>query len=218
MNKKSTPMLIFTTVTLFASAFAQNIEFTGQVGGQLNGGVNLATSLFHRIEVANGVNYGITAGYLLGEHYGVEFQWNRNKADTFAQPNGQFSSVKLFTLSQNQYLGNFLVHLASRDAKLRPFVMFGIGANALDPDVHGVSGTTRLVYSAGAGAKYNFSPHLGLRGQFKWSPTYITTSNGGYWCNPSWGGCWAVGNNHYLNEFDITGGITVRFGGTTTTR
>lgn len=83
-------MLIFTIVTLFASAFAQNIEFTGQVGGQLNGGVNLATSLFHRIEVANGVNYGITAGYLLGEHYGVEFQWNRNKADTFAQPNVSF--------------------------------------------------------------------------------------------------------------------------------
>jgi hypothetical protein len=52
---------------------------------------------------------------------------------------------------------------------------------------------------------------LGLRGQIKYSPTYITTTNGGYWCDPIWGGCWQVGNNHYLNEFDVTGGLTVRF-------
>lgn len=214
MSTKSLALFLLTSIVLVTFAFSQDIEFTGQVGGQLNGGLNTSTSLFHRIEVANGVNYGITAGYLLGEHYGVEFQWNQNKSSTFAQPNGGFSSVKLFTLSQNQYMGNFLFHLTSRDIKLRPFVMFGIGANALDPDVHGVNGTTRFVYSLGAGAKYNVSNHLGLRAQAKWSPTYITTSNAGYWCDPFWGGCWAVGNNHYLNEFDVTGGITLRFGRT----
>jgi len=50
------------------SSAAQNFEITGQVGGQINGGYDLSTALFHRIEVANGVNYGITTGYLLGEH------------------------------------------------------------------------------------------------------------------------------------------------------
>lgn len=218
MNIKRVMMTALIALAMLASAFAQNIELTGQVGGQLNGGVNLSTSLFHRIEVANGVNYGITAGYLLGEHYGVEFLWNQNKSSTFAQPNGGFSSVKLFTLSQNQYMGNFLFHLAPRDVRMRPFVLLGIGANALNPETHGVSGATRLVYSAGAGAKYNVSPHLGLRGQFKWSPTYITSTNAGYWCDPFWGGCWSVGHSHYLNEFDITGGITLRFGRTTTTQ
>lgn len=199
---------------LLGSAIAQNIELTGQVGGQLNGGLNISTTLFNRIEVANGVNYGITLGYLLGEHYSAEFQWNQNKSDTFAQPNGSnFSSVKLFSLSQNQYMGNFLFHLTSRDVKMRPFLLVGIGANALNPETHGVNGATRLVYSLGAGAKYNVSNHLGFRGQFKWSPTYITTTNAGYWCDPFWGGCWAVGNNHYLNEFDVSGGITLRFGG-----
>jgi hypothetical protein len=101
--------------------------------------IDQTTSLFHRFEVANGINYGITLGYLLGEHYGIEFAWNRNKADTRAQPFGGFSSVKLFTMTQDQYLGNFLFHLTPREDKLRPFLMFGLGANALDPDVHMVS-------------------------------------------------------------------------------
>lgn len=216
MKKHSILILLFTAVALIAPALAQNIEFTPHVGGQVNGGLDVSTTLFHRFEVANGVNYGITLGYLVGEHYGIEFAWNQNKADVSAQPNGGFSSIKLFTMSQNQYLGNFLFHLTSREDKVRPFLMFGLGANALDPDVHGVSGATRFVYALGAGAKYNVSRHFGFRGQFKWSPTYITSTNAGYWCDPFWGGCWAVGNSHYLHEFDVTGGITLRFGGTTT--
>ena len=47
----------------------QNFEIGGYVGGQINGGVDLSTTLFHRIEVQNGTNYGITAGYLLGEQH-----------------------------------------------------------------------------------------------------------------------------------------------------
>jgi opacity protein-like surface antigen len=213
MKKRLVAITACTTLAFLTSAFAQNFEFTAHVGGQINGGLDLATSLFHRFEVANGVNYGVAAGYLLGEHAGVEFMWNQNKADVRAQPFGGFSSIKLFTMTQNQYLGNFLFHFTPREDKLRPFLLAGLGATALDPDVHGVSGTTRFVYALGAGAKYNVSNHFGLRGQFKWSPTYITSTNSGYWCDPFWGGCWVIGNSHYLHELDITGGITFRFGG-----
>src|SRR5689334_1154210 len=69
-------------------AWGQNFEITGQVGGQFNGGLDMSTSFFNRIEVGNGINYGVTAGYLLGEHYGVEFQWNHNQAETFAKSSG----------------------------------------------------------------------------------------------------------------------------------
>ena len=198
-------------LVLLASAVAQNFEITGQVGGQINGGFNLSTSLFHRIEVANALNYGITAGYLLGEHSGIEFQWNKMGADTRAQPIGGGPSVKVFSLGQNQYMANFLFHFTDREAATRPFAFFGLGASSLDPDRSGVQGTTRFAFSVGAGIKHNLSKHLGLRGQVKYSPTYLTTTNGGYWCDPFWGGCWVVGNNHYLHEFDITGGMTVRF-------
>ncbi len=205
-------ILILTLESLATPMFAQNVEVTGSVGSQINGGLNLSTSLFDRIEVANGVNYGITVGYLLGEHGGVEFQWNQNKADTSAQPVvAGLSSVKIFTLSQNQYMGDFVYHFTGREAKLRPFVFLGLGANALNPETSGVNGATRFAYALGGGAKYNVSHHFGLRGQMRWAPTYITTTNAGYWCDPIWGGCWLVGNQHYLHEFDITGGMTFRF-------
>ena len=124
MKMKIAAILFLSSFALSASA--QNFEVGVNVGGQINGGLDLSTSLFHRIEVANGVNYGITVGYLLGEHSGVEFLWNQNKSETRAQPIGGFQSVNVFTLSQNQYLGNFLVHFTDKEARLRPFVLFGL--------------------------------------------------------------------------------------------
>ena len=133
------------------SGFGQgNIELGAYGGGQINGGVDLTTTLFHRIDVGNSVNYGLTLGYLLGEHYGVEFQWNHSDAGTRAQPIGGVSSIKVFNLTQNQYMGNFLVHLTPRETMLRPYIFFGLGANALAPDRGGVQGSTRFAFALGS--------------------------------------------------------------------
>ena len=202
---------VITWVGLLPSAFAQRVEVTGNIGYQVNGGLDLSTSLFRRIEVGNSTNYGASVGYLFGELYGAEFQWNRTRADTIAQPQGAGSDIKVFTLNQNQYMGNFLLHFTHNESPLRPFVFVGLGASSLSTNRAGVSGATRFAFSVGGGAKYNFSKHFGVRGQLKYSPTYITTTDGGYWCDPFWGGCWVVGNDHFLHELDMTGGITLRF-------
>jgi opacity protein-like surface antigen len=209
-----TKTILLSALTLFVllpSAFAQKIELTGFIGGQLNGGLDLSTSLFHRIDVQNSTNYGASVGYLFGEYYGAEFQWNHTRADTVAQPVGGGPDIKVFTMNQNQYMGNFVFHFKSEESRLRPFAFAGIGASSLSTNRAGVSGVTRVAFSLGAGAKYNLTKHFGLRGQLKYSPTYLTTSNDGYWCDPFWGGCWVVGDNHYLHEFDVTGGIVFRF-------
>jgi opacity protein-like surface antigen len=214
MAAKKILLRAFASLFFLTSAFAfgQNIEITGYGGGQVNGGLDLSTTLFQRIEVGNSANYGAILGYLVGEHAGVEFQWNRNQADTTAEPIGGGPSVNLFTLTSNQYMGNFLFHLKPREAKMRPFVFFGLGANHLSADRNGVNATTKFAWALGAGAKYNMGKHFGLRGQIRWAPTYInTTTNGGYWCDPFWGGCWVSGETHYLFEGDFTGGITLRF-------
>ena len=188
---------------------AQNIEFTPYVGFQLNGGMDLSSVLYHRIEVQNGVNYGLSLGYLLGDHAGIEFLWNHNQAGTLAQPNFGGTSVKIFNLKTNQYMGDFLFHFSNRETPTRPFVMFGLGATSLSPDTN-VSGATKFAFAFGGGIKHNFTPRFGARLQAKWSPTYVTTTNAGIWCDPLFG-CWHLGNDHYLNEFDITAGLTVRF-------
>jgi opacity protein-like surface antigen len=209
---------ILSAVTSFflltsASAFAQNVEITGYVGGQLNGGLdNFQTALFDRLEVENSTNYGVSLGYLLGDHAGVEFQWNRTQSDTLAEPFGGGGDVKLFSLNQNQYMGNFLFHATSREQQIRPYLMFGLGATNFGPDRSGVDSATKFAWAIGGGAKYNIGKHFGLRGQLRYAPTYITTtSTGGYWCDPFWGGCWVAGESHYLHSMDLTGGITFRF-------
>ncbi len=213
--KKGTILLLALVSFLLTSQFGfaqHNFEVGGYVGGQINGGVDFSTTLFKRLEVQNGVNYGVTAGPLLGEHYAVEFQWNHNSSGTLAQPRTGASSLKVFNLTNNQYMGNFLFHLTNREAKLRPYLLAGLGASALSTDRSGVSGSTRFTFAVGAGAKYNLGQHFGLRGQFRYVPTYLgSTSSGGYWCDPIWGGCWIVGSDHYLNQFDVTGGVTFRF-------
>jgi hypothetical protein len=70
------------------------------VGGQVSGRLELSTAAFRSFEVADGVNYGLTADYLLGEQYRLEFRRNQNKADVRAQPIGGFSRVTLFTLEE----------------------------------------------------------------------------------------------------------------------
>jgi opacity protein-like surface antigen len=213
MTVKKMLLLAFSSL-LFTSAFgfAQNVEITGYGGGQVNGGLDLSTTAFRRLEVGNSANYGVILGYLVGDHLGVEFQWNRNQADTTAQPLLGGADVKLFSLNSNQYMGNFLFHLTPKEARFRPFGFFGLGANNLSADRAHVDSTTKFAWALGAGAKFNMGKHFGLRGQIRWAPTYITTtSDGGVWCDPFWGGCWASGDTHYLHEFDTTGGITFRF-------
>lgn len=216
MNPKTILCAALATLFLLASAaIAQeggNFEVSGMVGGQINGGLDLSTTAFKRIEAGNALSYGATVGYLMGEHYGVEFQWTRSETDARAQPLFAGPSIKLFNLTQDHYLGNFLLHLTPREEHMRPYVSFGLGANNMSANTSGVGNTTRFTFAIGGGAKYYMSRHLGFRAQLQWVPTYLgTTNNGGYWCDPFWGGCWIVGNSHYLHSFDLGGGITLRF-------
>src|SRR5262245_10201701 len=178
MNLRTALLAGLSFFVFLPSTFAQNFEVTGHVGYQVNGGLDLSTSFFDRIEVHNSANYGATAGYLFGDLFGAEFQWNHTRGNTFAEPLGSGQSVKVFTLNQNQYMGNFLFHFAGRESKLRPFAFVGLGASSLSTNRSGVSGATRFAFALGGGAKYNISRHFGLRGQAKWSPTYLTTTNG----------------------------------------
>jgi opacity protein-like surface antigen len=189
----------------------RGIEVTPFFGGQANGGMDLSTRVFDRIEVRNGLNHGISAGYLLGNYGGVEFTWNHNKSDTVAQLTGAGVDQKVFELGTNQYLGNFVLHLKDRESRFRPFVLMGLGAAHLAPDRKGAGGITRFAWAFGGGVKYNFSKRIGVRFQAKTSPTYIASTTEGFWCDPYWGGCWAIGQTYFLQEFDATVGLTFRF-------
>jgi hypothetical protein len=43
----------------------------------------------------------------------------------------------------------------------------------------------------------------------RWTPTYIKSDPAGIWCDPFYG-CWALSDTQYSNQFETSGGITVR--------
>lgn len=208
--KAELPWTLMWLTLAAAIAQGQSFEVTAFVGGQINGGPDLSTALVQSIDVHNALSRGLGMSYQRGTHSAVEFMWTYNAADTFAQLAGGGPSTRIFVLDTNQYFGNLLFHFANREKPLRPFVLGGLGGASLSPARSGVNSVTRLAFAVGGGVKYNFSRRFGLRLQAKWSPTYLGT-NAGYWCDPAWGGCWAVGQNHYLNELDGTAGLTFRF-------
>lgn len=200
------------TVLTAPVAWAQKgIEVTPFFGGQINGGVHLATSLYDRLDVQNGLNYGVDASYAIGKYSAVEFMWNHNKANALAQPTSGGTDLKVFGLSSNQFLGDLVLHFKGPESRLRPFVLLGAGANHLAPDRSHVNSITRFAWVFGGGIKYDLSKHVGVRLQGKWSPTYINTTTEGVWCDPFWAGCWTIGDSVFLKEFDGTAGLTFRF-------
>jgi opacity protein-like surface antigen len=203
--------IAWTVLTAPAVWAQKGIEVTPFVGGQINSGVSLSTSLYNNLNVQNGLNYGVSATYLLGEYTGVDFIWNHNQASTLARPVNGGPDLKVFDLNTNQYLGDFVIHLKNRESRLRPYVLLGAGVTTLAADRGHANTTTRFAWVFGGGVKYTLSKHLGVRVQAKWSPTYINTTTTGVWCDPYWGGCWTKGASVFLNEIDGTAGLTFRF-------
>jgi opacity protein-like surface antigen len=189
----------------------RGIEITPFVGRQANGGIDLSTATFNHIDVANGLSYGISGVYPLGDYTGLEFMWNHNKADTLVGLTGGGTASRVLRLSNNQYLGTFVIHLKSREQRFRPFVFLGMGVANLSPDRSDAGSITRFAWAFGGGAKYYLSKHIGVRFQLKTSPTYIASGSKGFWCDPFWGGCWNLGENTFLQELDVSGGLTFRF-------
>ena len=103
------------------------------------------------------------------------------------------------------------------DTKTRPYVLFGIGANQyafganlLQGNTGNIPNDTRFAGTIGGGVKFGFSPHVGAKAGVRRTPTYITSTSGGLWCDPFYG-CWELANQHYANQLDTSFSVTFRF-------
>ena len=88
-------------------------------------------AFFSRIEVQNNVNYGARAGYLLGEHAGIQFMWNYNRAGTLAQfssggPDTDVFNVRTPPVSQPAPDAQAIFRLG-RPSRLYPGNVFNFG-------------------------------------------------------------------------------------------
>jgi hypothetical protein len=188
------------------------------IGGTVGGGIPIRTSAgtstveLGTLDVKSGLNAGVTFGANLGERGGAEFLWRRQYSETELPstyvPKGVDPTVNL---DIDQYQGNFLYHFADADQKIRPFVLFGMGATTYRGSTGDYSqSNTRFSMGFGGGVKYYFGKHVGFRGQVRWTPTYLYSTAGGMWCG-WYGYCYVISNDTWQNQVDFTGGVILRF-------
>ena len=206
-----------------APAFAQpKMEVTAYYGWTFSDGVSGATIVagdghaYNRIDPKDSSSIGFSAAALVGEE---------GKAEVGFMYGHQFSNMvlggttdkELGSWGINSYHGFFGYNFAEHDAKVVPFFYGGLGASSYSEEpvtiagvTHNVSGETKFSTTWGGGVKYFVNPKVGIRAAASWTPTYVKSDPGGWWCDPYWG-CYLVGNAQYSNQFTLSGGIALRF-------
>jgi Outer membrane protein beta-barrel domain len=203
-----------------APAFAQKAEVGVTFGWVFADGVSGNTYIvpgvgtFSRVDPKDSFGWGIDLGFFIGPNAEVGFLYSNQP--TKLQVSGS-TTVDVGNMSVNTYHGTYTYNFGAHDAAVRPYLMGGLGAT----DFGGVSystvnrtgttqGATRFSTTWGAGAKFYGASKVGGRFGVRWTPAYMKSDPGGYWCDPYWG-CYLVGNAKYSNQFELQGGITFRF-------
>jgi hypothetical protein len=208
------------TLVSAAPAFAQRVEVSGLVGWTFSDGVDgqavtTAEGIYDRVDPKDSFKWGFLAGVLVSPNAEVGFQFGQQMTQLEASGT---NTREIGDMSINTYHGYFAYNFGEVDAVVRPYVMGGMGAtnfSSIDyTRITGESGTiggeTQFSTTWGAGVKVFASPNVGARFGVQWTPTYIKSDPGGWWCDPWWG-CYLVGNAQYANQWDLGGGITFRF-------
>ena len=130
---------------------------------------------------------------------------------------GGTTNLELGDASVYNYHGYFAYNFGESDATVRPYVLGGLGATqygSLSVTAAGatreIGGETQFSSTWGAGVKVFPGPRFGIRLEGRWTPTYIKSDAVGWWCDPFWG-CYVVGDAQYSNQFELSGGIVLRF-------
>jgi hypothetical protein len=170
---------------------------------------------FDRLDPKDSFGWGLDLGYFVGPNAEVGFLYGNQPSTLQA---GGTSTKDIGDMSISTYHGTFTYNLGEGDAKIRPYVMGGLGATSFGDVAYtranGVAGTisggSKFSSTWGAGVKLYGTSRVGGRIGVRLTPTYIKSDAEGYWCDPYWG-CYVVGDAQYANQFDINGGVTFRF-------
>jgi len=224
MIGRMTALVAFGTL-LCSSAWAQDhrFEISGTAGYVLADGVSAASSvlgadgnLYNRVDPKDSFGWGIGIGYFFTETSELEFLYS-NQPSTLTISGTASRDVGDFSIKG--YHGVYSYHFGEPEGTVRPFISFGLGATSypgvtftgFDGQTRQTDGNTQFSGTLGLGVKiYPGNGKAGLRLQTRWTPTYIKSDSEGWWCDPYWG-CYVVGDPQYSNQFELSGGISLRF-------
>ena len=219
--RKAVVLVVAALVLSAGPAIAQGkVEVSGIFGWTFSDGVT-GTAVnapdghtYNAVDLKDSMNWGLMFGVMANDNFEVGFMFNQQLSKLRLEGT---TSKELGDLSINSYHGYFAYNLGDADAKLRPYLLGGIGATSYGAvnytDATGkpgaTSGATQFSTTWGAGVKFYPSPRVGFRVGMRWTPTYIKSDPGGWWCG--YYGCYMTSKAQYANQFDFSGGVTIRF-------
>jgi len=207
--------VLTTMMVALAASAAQaqdpRVELSGTAGWTFSDGVNVGSIADSPIQVGpkDAFSWGARLGFNLSPNVEIGFLFASQSTDLEA------TGVVNRSIPQTvyNYHGYFAYNFGDTDAKVRPYVLGGLGATqygSLDTPAGNIGGETQFSSTWAVGLKMFPSPKFGIRLETRWTPTYIKTDPAGYWCDPYWG-CYTVGDPEYSNQFELSGGIIFRF-------
>ena len=199
-----------------SAAWAQDprVEISGTAGWTFSDGVNVGAidDSPIRVDPKDAFSWGARLGFNLTPNTEIGFLFASQATDLEA------SGIVNASVGQTiyNYHGYFAYNFGDSDATARPYILFGLGATqygTLTVDSAGapeIDGSTKFSGTGAVGVKIFPSPKFGIRLEGRWTPTYIKSDSEGWWCDPYWG-CYVTGDAQYSNQFELVGGITLRF-------
>ena len=216
-------LVAVTFVTLAASAaWAQDakVELSATAGWTFSDGVSggpvvvPGAGSFDRIDPKDAFSWGARLGFLINENSEIGFLFNQQS--TKLQLGGT-STVEIGDESVYNYHGYYAYNFGDTDATARPYFLIGLGATqygsitaSTGTRTQEIEGETKFSGTAALGLKAFPSPKVGIRLEGRWTPTYIKSDAAGWWCDPYWG-CYMLGDAQYSNQFELSGGLIIRF-------
>jgi opacity protein-like surface antigen len=196
-----------------STAWAQDprVEISGTAGWTFSDGVSVGASDNSPISVdpKDAFSWGARLGFNLSPNVELGFLFNSQSTDLEASGLVNVSvPQKLYN-----YHGYFAYNFGDTDAAVRPYILGGLGATqfgSLDTAIGQIGGETKFSTTWALGLKMFPSRSFGIRLEGRWTPTYVKSDPAGYWCDPYWG-CYTVADAQYANQFELSGGITLRF-------
>jgi hypothetical protein len=195
-----------------AQAQDQRVELSGTAGWTFSDGVNVGSIDESPIQVGpkDAFSWGLRLGFNMSPNAEIGFLFASQSTDLEA------TGVVNRSIPQTvyNYHGYFAYNFGDADATVRPYFLGGLGATqygSLDTSLGSIGGETQFSSTWALGLKmFPSGGKFGLRLETRWTPTYIKTDPEGYWCDPYWG-CYTVGEAEFSNQFELSGGIVIRF-------
>ena len=224
MWRKSTCVMAIVIIVLTAanvSAQDPRVEISATAGWTFSNGVEADGSLtvpglgtFNTIEPVDAFSWGLRVGFLANENSEVGFLFNQQP--THIDIKGT-TTVTVGDMKINNYHGYYAYNFGEVDADVRPYILFGLGAThysnmaaTIGGTAQDIPGSSRFSGTGAFGVKVYPNENVGVLFETRWTPTYITTTSTGWWCDPYWG-CYVVGNAKYSHQFELSAGVSFRF-------